>query len=92
MNFESNILHRDQWKRHIHIRVYPHTHSHTHTHTPTRAHTHTLTHKHTHTRVYTHIHKQGVTLHILVSRISSEGALEFRFRSTAQVHETNFVN
>ena len=57
------------------------THTHTHTHT---------THKHTHT--CTHIHKKGVTVYILVSGISSEGALELRFGATAQVRETNFVN
>ena len=65
-----------------------HTHTHTHTHKHTRVLTHSLTHKH----IHTHIHKQDVALHILVSGISSEGALELRvFGATAKVHETNFV-
>ena len=76
------------------IRARTHTHTHTHAHTQTRTHTHTHTHKHTHTHTHahTHTHKQGVRLHILVSGISSEGALELRFGATAQVHEINFVN
>ena len=82
-------------------RVPTHTHSHTHSHTHTHAHTHTHTcthtymHTHTcsHTYMRTHTHTQtGWTLHILVSGISSEGALELRFGATAQVHETNFVS
>ena len=64
-------------------RVHTHTHTHSHTHTHT-------THKHTQT--CTRIHKKGVAVHILVSCISLEGALELRFGATAQVHETNFVN
>ena len=64
-----------------------HIHTLTHTHTNTRA--LSQTHLHTHTRTYTN----KVLRCILVSDISSEGALELRFfGATAQVHETNFVN
>ena len=67
------------------------TDTHTLTHTQTHARSHTLTYTQTHT--HTHIHKQGVALHILVSGISSEDAIELLFfGATAQVHETNFVN
>ena len=65
------------------------------THTYARVPTHTLTQTHTH--IYTHIHihharahirKQGVNLHILVSGISPEGAVEHHFGATAQIHVT----
>ena len=81
-------------RTHTHTHTHMHTHLHAHTHTCSQTHTHTHTHTHAHTHIYahTHTHKQSVTLHILVSGISSEGALELRFGATAQVHETNFVN
>ena len=90
----SNIPHLDEWMRHIQTRAYPppiHTHIHTYTHT----YTHTQSHTHIHARA--HIHKQGVTLYILVSGISSESAVYhhsdvFPDGSTAQFHVTNFVN
>ena len=63
-----------------------HTYARVSTHTLTNAHTHTDILSHTHARAY--IHKQDVTLHILVSVISSEGAIELRFGATAQVHVT----
>ena len=77
---------------HTHTHTYTHTHTHRHTHIHTHTHTHTHTHARTHTHTHIHarayIHKQGVVLHILVSSISSEGALELRFGATAQVHVT----
>ena len=71
------------------IRARTHTHAHTHTYI------HTHIHTHTHARAY--IHKQGVTLHILVSVISSEGAVDHHSGispdgATAQVRVTNFAN
>ena len=56
----SNILHQDEWRRHIYTHAYPNT-------------PHWNTHTQTHARAY--IKKQGVTLHILVSSISSEGVV-----------------
>ena len=83
----SNVLHLDQRKRHIHTCTYTHTHIYTVTHI--------CTHTYTHVRAY--MHKHGVTLHILVSSISSEGAVYrhsdvFPDGATAKVHVTNFVN
>ena len=59
---------------------------------PSRSVEATNTYARVHTHTHRHKHKQGVMLHILVSGISSEGALELRFGATSQVHETNFVN
>ena len=58
---------------------------------PTHTHTHTLTNTHTHACAY--IHKQGVTLHILVCSISSEGVVYHHSDvspdgTTARVHVT----
>ena len=47
--------------RHIYMHAYPNTHTHTQTYT--------------HTHEHSYIQKQGVTLHILVSSISSEGVV-----------------
>ena len=71
----------------IRTRTHTHTHTHKHTHTYARTHTHTHTYIHTHARAY--IHKQGVTLHILVSSVSSD---VFPDGATAPVRVTNFVN
>ena len=85
LHWTSNILHLDEWRRHIYTYAYLHTHTHTQTHT------HTNTHIHTHARAY--IQKQGVTLHILVSSISSEGVRYHHSDvspdgTTARVHVT----
>ena len=85
---------------HIYARVSTHTYTHTHTHAHTHTHiyiyTHTNTHTHTHTYTYTctRVHtKMGVTLHILVSSISSEGVVYHHsdvspHGATAPVHVT----
>ena len=62
----------------------------THTHTNTNTHKHTHTHTHMHVRTYK---KQGVTLHILVSSISSEDVVYHHSDvspdgTTARVHVT----
>ena len=88
----SNILHVDEWRWHIYTQRIP-TRTITHTHT----HTYTHTHTHTHTHAHAYIHKKGVTLHILVSSISSEGVV-YHYSdvspdgATAPVRVTNFVN
>ena len=69
--------------------------THTYARVPTHIHTHTHIHTDTHARA--RIHKQDVTLHILVSDISSEGAVDCHSgvspdEATAQFHVTNFVN
>ena len=66
MNFEYSA---SRWMEatHIYARIFTHTQ----THTRTQTHTHTYTH----TCTCVHTKKQSVTLHILVSSISSEGVV-----------------
>ena len=47
----------------------------THIYALVSTHTHTQTHTYTHTHAHSYMQKQGVTLHILVSSISSEGVV-----------------
>ena len=86
MNFEYSAS-RSSEATHIYARVPTSTHTHTHSHT----------HTHTHKHACAYIHKQGVTLHILVYRISSESVVYHHSHvspdgATAPVPVTNFLN